>query len=627
MPPWEKYQESQQSTGKPWEKYGAAPARQPLTADQFLAGYDQETGAPPPQQEAAPQQGNRISRAIGDFADQKLFPGPAGSIVQGGARVLQGIAEDPVDALVIQPLTAPLRAAAGVNDSAKELGRGNYREAALRANEGLLAAGETALMVAPGAGGLTSRAATQGAVAKPVERAVSRLVEADPQTAKAATNALRLQKSGQPVQTADLLNRNAQSRLKGAARRDGPAQDLAQDALDPRQADQAARLTRDIEQAFGVDTDFVTKSKTIKKAKADAAAPLYQEAYSTPTKLSGTLTELLKRPPLRKALKQAESLAAIDGVKLAELPNSGIPVIVKRTSNGGTKLEGDTARLHYMRQALDEQIDVFRDKTTGKLPSTSENTRVGKLLRLRRQFNEALREGNQAFKDADNIWSGGEQAEQAMERGLKAASFRTERQVRQLMDAAVKEGDQEFFELGFAQGLIEKVGGSGSDMANRTLRLLSPENQKITREVLGQERGEALLNRLRVENLMSRTRNRISPNVGPDTAENAQQTAAQAIQLMAETLRGNVVGAAAQGAKIVGGRKVADSMVKAQREVDEQLIKLATEDPEELLRLISEVQASKTAKKAIPDLGLRPKGGAVATSAASPDQEARQANR
>lgn len=162
MPPWEKYQEGQQSTGKPWEKYGAAPARQPLTADQFLAGYDQETGAPPPQQEA-PQQGNRISRAIGDFADQKLFPGPAGSIVQGGARIAQQIAADPLKELVIEPAKQPLYAAAGINDASKELGKGNYREAAMRANEGALAAGNTAMMFIPGAGGAASRVAQQPA--------------------------------------------------------------------------------------------------------------------------------------------------------------------------------------------------------------------------------------------------------------------------------------------------------------------------------------------------------------------------------------------------------------------------------------------------------------------------------
>lgn len=589
------------------------------TADDLFADLGMQRGTEQPQQ----QTGNPVSRAIGYVTDSTLAPGILGGAGKAIAGTAEAIAADPVQTLVVDPLTAPSRMAAGINDANRYAWEGRFPEAGQKLVEGATAAGETALVFGgPIAGAAGRNVAAQGAkglIPKPRQQAVERLMEADPNLATTARNAQRLQSEGIPANVADLTTRQGQSRLKGAARRDGPAQDLAQDALDPRAADQSARLTRTIEDAFGVQNDFLDTVKGISETKRELSKPLYEQAYSQPTKLTTDLVELVKRPPLQKALRDAEELAAIDGVRLQKIPGD-VPAIQVRGANGATRLEGDTARLHYMRRALDDQIDAFRDPTTGKLSSAP---KAQALVRLRKQFNEAIREANPAFKEADSIWSEGTAAEQAMERGVKAASMRTERQVRQMMDDAVREGDQEFFELGFAQGLIEKVGGSGSDFANRTLRLLSPENQKITRTVLGNERGEALLNRLRVENLMSRTRNRISPNVGSDTAENVQQSAAHAISMLGDLMSGNPARMGANALRIVGQKKLSERMVRTQQEVDEQLIRLATEDPEELLRLIQEVNAARAPKPlSLPDL----RGPAAAVGANQlEDQTARAA--
>lgn len=588
-----------------------------------------------------PAGGNAVSRALGGVAEslqgaasQRAFPGDladfaarAPLMVAGGvAQLGSDLASKPVETvgkIAVDTASAPSRIVPPLREVGPNLAQGNVGAAGQNLVDSATAGLETATLVgAPLAGGVSSsleRQAVKSAIPKPRQKALSRLQEADPKLLENARDAQRLQAEGVPATTADLTSRNAQSRLKGAARRDGPAQDLAQDTLDPRQADQTSRLTETIENSFGVKDDFLATVNNIKETKAAASAPLYKEAYATPTKLSPELVELVKRPPLQKAMREAEELAAIDGVRLNAIGDGTLPVVKVRGQSGSTRLEGDTARLHYMRKALDDQIDAYRDSTTGKLSTAP---RAQALVRLRRQFNEAVREANPAFKQADAIWSEGRAAEQAMERGLKAASMRTERQVRQLMDDAIRDGDQEFFELGFAQGLTEKIGKSGSDMSNQTLKLLSPENQKITKAVLGEERGEALLNRIRVENLMTRTRNRISPNVGSDTAENVQQTASQAVSMLADIASGNFVRAGAQALRVTGQKKLSERMIRTQQEVDEQLIRLATEDPEELMRLISEASMKRNnSRLQLPDISAP---SAVGASTAITDQTARQ---
>lgn len=535
--------------------------------------------------------------AIEDFPDAaaRLPAAIGGGVAQFGAdltshplRTIGNVAESIA--------SSPGRAIRSFAQTGPDAARGDLRAVARDLGDTALAGTEFASLFIPAAGRIK---ASPGEIARAefakqpaaTSRAVARLTEADPGLAEAARRAARLQAEGIPVNTADLANRNAQSRLKGAARRDGPAQDIAQNAFDPRQADQAARLTGDIERSFGVQGDFLARRDAISSEKRLQSAPLYARAHATPTSLTPQLEELLARPPIQQALREADDLAAIDGVRLQPGNN--------------------TLRLHYARQAIDDQIDEFRNPVTGKV----EGMRGGKLSNLRRDFNAQLREGNPAFRQADDIFSGGSRSEEAMNRGLQAAKMTTERDVRDLMNKAIRDGDQELFELGFAQGLVERIGKSGSDMANGTLKLLSPENQKIVTTVLGPDRGEALLNRIRVENLMARTRQRISPNVGSDTAENVQQTASQAVAMIAELARGNGVGVAARGAQAFGAKKLAAKLIEEQRSVDEQLLRLATEDPDELIRLINIANAPRQSQ--LIQIPFREIAGRAATAGAA----------
>lgn len=506
---------------------------------------------------------------LAEFASRPdAFQRAAQGVARGIGGIGQAIAEDPFQTLVVEPASisgeiAPNLLEVGPNIAAGKPGAalGNLRDAAT-------ATGETALLIAaPGAGTLKRQVGNQlVSKATPRTRAAERLLEADPNLAASAREAARLRAAGQPVTVADVTSRQAQSRIKGAARREGPAIDVAQDAFDPRQAEQFARVRNDLRQSFGVEGDYLDRIDVIKAQRAATAQPLYAQAYATPTKATNRISELLGRPPLKKAVNEAAELAAIKGEELA-------PIVAGEPIN--------TRTLHFMRRALDDQIDVFRDKTTGKLVL---NEKGRALVGLRKEFNEAIRIGNPAFKAADDIWSGDSSAASALELGRKLSTRTKEIEVRSVMRRGIKGEDRELFEVGFAQGLEESIGRSGSPGRNIANTLLSQEKQKIIRTVLGPERGEDLLNRLRVEQLMSRTKNTISPNVGSDTAENLNQNAAQTFAIVIDLMRGSTEQALSRGARAVGGKTFA----KRQAAIDEQIVKLATEDPDELIRLIVE---------------------------------------
>jgi len=126
-----------------------------------MSGQDalalQNLGADPgrePAQDAPAQTNGRnpVSRALNDFAGERALPGLAGDIVSGGARIAGAIADDPVQTLVVDPLTAPTRATGSFVDASKDLGRGDLKKAGAGFIDAATAAGETALLVAPGSG-------------------------------------------------------------------------------------------------------------------------------------------------------------------------------------------------------------------------------------------------------------------------------------------------------------------------------------------------------------------------------------------------------------------------------------------------------------------------------------------
>lgn len=427
-------------------------------------------------------------------------------------------------------------------------------------------AGGAALGAAGGAAlsglGRLGRAALRRVTQTPQTRAAQMLADADPEFGAALRQAKEAVSEGREAVAADFASRRAKALLRSAARRPSPGQDLAEQVLDTRSAGQYSRLQGAIDDAFDVQRSYAEEFEYLNQAKQAIAGDLYETAFQQPTPLTPKLRNLMQRPAMQRSLARAQQIADIEGGQLD-------PNILAATQGAAREgAQADTRTLHYMRRALDDQINNLRDATTGRFRQP-EVARA--LTNLRRDFNEALTQNNKPFERADEVWGGLERSRQAMESGVRAAGKTTERSVRFSFDKVAPQ-DRQFFEIGYAQGLNEKIGRSGSDFTNLAARLRSPEQQNSIRVVLGDQRARQLLDTIEAEDAFSRTRNLISPNVGSPTYELAAQDPfiSRALQAVSQP--------------VSAGARFADDALRLgqaarQSAIDEQLLQLGVGSP------------------------------------------------
>ena len=396
----------------------------------------------------------------------------------------------------------------------------------------------------------------------PQRRAVRMLSQADPEFGAALDRAREQVAQGRPATAADFASRQAKAILRSAARRPSPGQDLAEQVLDQRSAGQYGRLQGAIDDAFDIQRSYIEEFDYLNQAKQAIAGDLYDTAFQQPTPITLKLQNVMQRPAMRRTLRNAQRIADAEG---DVIDNDIFAAFAGAAREGDV---ADTRTLHYMRRSLDDQINALRDTTTGRFRQPEVARALGN---LRRDFNEALIEENPAFREADKIWGGLERSRQAMEQGVRAAGRTNERGVRELL-RRVDPQDRSFFEIGYAQGLNEKIGRSGSDFTNLAARLRSPEQQNSIRLVLGEQRARGLLDTIEAEDAFSRTRQMISPNVGSPTYELTAQDPAVSglLNFIQQPISGIV--------------RAADSFVDLGRaarrsQIDEQLLNLGVGPP------------------------------------------------
>ena len=107
------------------------------------------------------------------------------------------------------------------------------------------------------------------------------------------------------------LGENLSGLARGASAKPGPTRTVASAFLNNRQRGQQARLL----DAAGVgDVDnFKQAFSQVMNTRSSAAAPLYNEAYSSGLAITDDLARLLARPTMQKSLKRAATILADEG--------------------------------------------------------------------------------------------------------------------------------------------------------------------------------------------------------------------------------------------------------------------------------------------------------------------------
>jgi hypothetical protein len=404
--------------------------------------------------EATPQEMGGAIERLGLETYRQNFPGRAFASEIGGAIA---------PALLSRGRTAPesLAMSTGKGTGLGFVSGAGSGEGTLgdRAEEGLFGAAmgfvaTPALQLAGRATGKAYRSVVDGMFASPnrlgkdaARDAIKSALEADAGTVDQAI-AIVLSKAGKPYSLAD-IGPNTRAYLDAANVLPGPGKKAAKDFLDKRDRGIAARLTSDIQDAFGSRASFFDEFNALKEARSDLGSKLYKRALSKQIPVTTELTALLKRPSLEDAYNR--------GITIAR--ERGMPVPKTRVENGklmtdqGEVTDIDTEFLHILKMGLDDVV------FTGKSPvSGIGSTALNSVKDTRAQFLNFIDRNNAAYKRARNYWAGETSAMDAMQMGrnfLRLDEDELAADIRKM-----SKSEKEAFRLGAMQNVLDRMGGA-----------------------------------------------------------------------------------------------------------------------------------------------------------------------
>jgi hypothetical protein len=404
--------------------------------------------------QATPQEMGGAIERLGLEQYRQDFPGRAFASEIGGATV---------PALLSRGRTAPesLAMATGKGTglgfvSGAGAGEGTLGE---RAEEGLFGAtiGAVATPAVQLGGRVTGKAyrsVVDGMFASPnrlgkdaARDAIKSALEADAGTVDQAI-ATVLSKAGKPYSLAD-IGPNTRAYLDAANVLPGPGKKAAKDFLDKRDRGIAARLTSDIQDAFGSRASFFDEFNALKEARSDLGKRLYERALSKKIPVNKELTGLLQRPSLQDAYNR--------GITIAR--ERGMPTPKTRIENGklmtdqGEVTDIDTEFLHILKMGLDDVV------FTGKSPASGIGvTALNSVKDTRAQFLNFIDRNNAAYKRARNYWAGETSAMDSMQMGrnfLRLDEDELAADIRKM-----SKSEKEAFRLGAMQNVLDRMGGA-----------------------------------------------------------------------------------------------------------------------------------------------------------------------
>lgn len=396
--------------------------------------------------------------------------------------------------------------------------------------------------------------------------------------------------SGKPITAAEAIGPRGVSQVAALTRRAGRTADIAQSQLGARAQEQGSRVVQDFADLTGMDpsgsADMIANLAATGRQKA---APLYDAAYARPGAVRSPLTdELLQRPSTRGAMNRAARIAAEEGRDPSTLGfdfNEAGDVIHVRDPSMQT--------LDYVKRGLDDVINTYRDKTTGRLVLDEEGRAIvrtatafrDELVRLNPAYGEALQAGGDPLRLEDAF----RQANRLFGVGVPERTFNT---------AIERMGPAERNALvaGFADKLFRDL-----QAGKLTTRQLNQINVPVTRAklsaLIGQDGANEFMSRIAAEIDMARTGGRMAPGTNSITSEvlEAMREQDHGVGLMADLSRNieqsGVIGGAmrtgaqALAAPVAGFIRGAQS--PAPLPVRDEIGRLLLSSPEEVRGLLS----------------------------------------
>lgn len=237
--------------------------------------------------------------------------------------------------------------------------------------------------------------------------------------------------------------------LTGAALRRSPAAAAgARDMLGRRADGQYDRLLEAIERDLGPIENVPQRSEDLITQARQQAAPLYEAAYAAPGASVFQIDDLAARPSMRKALNNAVRIAQEEGRDPAQ-----IGFVFDDAGNATMTRQPSWQTLDYVKRGLDDVLEGYRDKTTGKLALDTEGKAVNDTLR---ELLSRMDTANPDYAAARAAYAGPAAEREAMRRGQEALRVSPNQLGVNVANSSPSQVEQ--MQMGFRSGLADAAG-------------------------------------------------------------------------------------------------------------------------------------------------------------------------
>src|SRR5215217_3295149 len=338
--------------------------------------------------------------------------------------------------------------------------------------------------------------------ARRVGVAISRDVQANPQSIMNATDEAIARQSGLPLVNIDRGGETTRALARSVANQSPEARAVIQRAVDDRFTSQAPRAVDFIKRLTGGAVDDLGYQRSIQDVARAVNKPRYEAAFTAPNAQAvwnQPIRDLMQSNTFRAAINAAESRgtdkAAISGFKAVKNPFEFRPdgsVTLKVNADGSRALPS---------LAFWDQVKRNLDGMIGTAQRSGDNALMSDLTQMKAKLVDSLDRSVGQYKVARQGAASFFDAEDALDAGKKFAT--QPRAIPEATQAFSKFNDAEkqAFATGYASELIDRIKASG-DRRNIIQQVFgSPAAREMNELVFGKAKAQQLEAFVRVEAL------------------------------------------------------------------------------------------------------------------------------
>lgn len=253
------------------------------------------------------------------------------------------------------------------------------------------------------------------------------------------------------------------------------------------------------------------------------------------------------RDVMRAIKGQHPSIEKISGLRTTGAHGEPTEVTVKAPQAAKPKIS--MKALHAAKTGLDDILDQYRDKNTGRLNLDNEGVSIDK---LRRSYLSKLDTLNPQYAEARAAYAGPSQSIDRINEGMDIFKKRVTPEGIEHSVAKMSPSDHEFYLTGVTRALQDAL-ESGPDGANAVRRVFrTPAQRAKIKAAIGDEaKYEAFKKQMENKAIMAETRNQVLSNSATVRRQNAPAALSDIMEPVGHLMAGRPLGAIGSAARTV----------------------------------------------------------------------------